>query len=184
MELSDDTPSILETPTFHPLLHMGITLSDFCALPPPTQKSTALTALPEYLADKLPPSTILQALIAIGKADPGEIISILQPERFHSLLGLPPPVAVISPTTHRYHLAFKHNGDSPSRCWRGQAASVLHTWLQAVSPLLRQAGYTLTFTLSPHLVQSDDLPVEHTTLPLETLQRYIYKPHPRPSKFK
>ncbi len=85
MELSDDTPSILETPTFHPLLHMGITLSDFCALPPPTQQSTALTALPGYLADKPPPSTILQALIAIGKADPGEIISILQPERFHSL---------------------------------------------------------------------------------------------------
>jgi hypothetical protein len=87
---TNPTPSLAAAHTFHPLLHMGVTLLDFCALPPTAQQLTALTALPEYLADKLPPALILTALIAIGKAAPTEIISLLQPASFHSLLGLPP----------------------------------------------------------------------------------------------
>ena len=177
------TPSSAVANTFHPLLHMGVTLLDFCALPPTAQKSTALTAIPEYLADKLPPASILTALIAIGKADPAEIISLLQPANFHALLGIPPPVEMTSQITYRYHLAFKHNGGSPARCWRGQANTILNAWLRGVLPMLTQAGYTLTLTSSPHLITTDDLAIDHTNLHMDTLH-YIHKIHPRPSKFK
>jgi hypothetical protein len=83
-----------------PLMHMGIPLSDFCALPPTDQKSMALTALPSYLADKLPPAAVLQALITVGQTDPAEILPLLQPTAFHALLDLPPPAQVTQHVTY------------------------------------------------------------------------------------
>ena len=99
----------METPLhLIPLMHMGVSLSEFCALPSTEQKSMALTALPSYLADKLPPATVLQALITIGQTDPTEVLPLLQPTAFHALLDLPPPAQAAPHVTHRYHLVFKH----------------------------------------------------------------------------
>ena len=167
-----------------PLMHMGIPLSDFCALPFMDQKALALTALPSYLADKLPPATVLQALITIGRTEPAEVLPLLQPTAFHALLNLPPPAPVQHQVTYRFHLVFKHDGLSSTRCWRGNIETVLDNWLRIVHPLITGAGYSMTLTLSPHLVQQDNVTVDDTSIAYGGFQQYAYKAYPRPTKFK
>ena len=144
----------------------------------------ALTALPSYLAEKPPPATVLQALITIGQTDPTEVLPLLQPTAFHALLDLPPPAQAAPHVTHRYHLLFKHDGLSSTRCWRGYVDTILTTWLQIVYPLIGSAGFTMTLTLSPHLVRQDPTAVDDTSIAGGGLRRYVYKTYPRPNKFK
>ena len=83
---------------------------------PPLQKSTALSGLFAYLESKLPSNVIIDVLVRLGNADPMEIVALLQPTRFHTLAGLPPP-RVPSLTLNRIKLILQHDSRGGSMTW-------------------------------------------------------------------
>ena len=185
-----DTPASLDIAeggdiTSYPsLANMGFNVTDFCLLPPSTQKTQVLSALPTYLDKLLPPARVIEALVLIGATAPEEILPMLTADRFNTLMGLDHAEPSL-PQSYRYRMIFKHDNQGGSRCWRGSPSTILAHWLQAVLPPLRTLGHTLTLTLSPHEVHQSDTTVSVDFLPhADDLHRYVYHTLPRPDKFK
>lgn len=159
---------LMTTAQLEPLLHMGISPLDFCALSPLTQKTTALATLPVYLTDKLPLSNIIQALITLGSTTPDEIIPLLQTVSFHASLVALPLESEAPQIIFHYHLVLNNDGQGQMSAWQGRVKDILSSWLQAILPLLHRHGHTLTL-LSPHELLQKNLPVKHPSLPHDTL---------------
>ena len=191
--LLGSTPDIHETiaapsigPTSqHTLEQMGFVAQDFYSLPPAKQKTLLLSALPIYLTGTIPHSRIIDALVTFGNAAPDEMIDMLQPTRFNSILGISPLPAESTPQLYRYRLLFKHDNHGGSHYWRGSPDTVLHLWLRAVLPPLQTNGHSITLTRSPHEISQHDTLISTSFLPPPVdLHQYIYHPFPRHNKFK
>ena len=162
---ADSSSSFLDEPLeLRPIEHLGVSAPQFYALPPPLQKSTALSGLFAYLDLKLPSKVIIDVLVHLGNTDPTEIAALLQPAPFHTLCGLPPP-RVHSLTLNRLKLILQHDGRGGSTSWHSPPGTIIQQWLMAVLPVLTHTTHIITLTLTPHGEERRELRIDPTLVP-------------------
>ena len=166
-------PPIMSRIELRPLEHLGMSPSAFFLLPPTQQKTVTLSSLYSYLDTKLPPKQVIDTLIQFGNAPPEMIASMLHPDNFHSMLGLPPP----SPTgkLFRIRLILQHNGRGGSRHWKISPGAVVQQWLMAVLPVFATKSYSISLTTSPYDTPRE-LPVTRDMLPtVDELHHFAHR---------
>ena len=177
-------PPTLGPMELRPIEHLGVLTHQFYALTPTQQKSMALSGLYSYLEHKLPPKMIIDALVRIGNAEPTDIVSLLQPMHFHTLVGLPPP-RIPSLTLNRIKLILQHDGRGGSRTWQTSPGAVIQQWLMAVSPVLAHTTHHISLTLTPHGSPRQELAISRDTLPTtELLQPFAHRVRMSDGKFR
>ena len=180
-DTQDDQDATLE---LRPLEHMGMSPTEFAAMPPAQQKAHALSGLYSFLESKLPPKTIIAALVQLGTAPPEDILTLLQPDNFHRLVGLPPPKVPPLPL-FRIRLLLQHNGRGGTRYWSTTPGAVIQQWLQALLPALRDSPHLITLTLSPHGTDHREFTIDRDSLPTtDSLQPFAHRARLVDGKFR